>query len=59
MQRTQDDQAAGHLARLRGQLVDFGLQQRAEIRELLAVEVLEFIEGDHVPVTGQAPDQAR
>nr|WP_295484249.1 hypothetical protein [Accumulibacter sp.] len=57
VQRSEHDQAADDLRRTRSEAIDFRLQQRTEVSQLLAVEILELIERHHVTGTGQPPDQ--
>lgn len=57
MQRAEHDQAADDLRRTRSEAIDFRLQQRTEVSQLFAVEILELIKRHHVTGTGQPPDQ--
>lgn len=57
VQRAEHDQAADDLRRTRSKAIDFRLQQRTEVGQLFAVEILELIERHHVTGAGQPPDQ--
>lgn len=57
MQRAEDDQAADDLRCTRSETIDFGLQQRAEVSQLFAMEILKLVEGDDVTSACQPADQ--
>lgn len=57
VQGTEHDQASGHIGRFRGQAVDLSLQQRAEVGELLAMEILECVESDDETRFRKSSDQ--
>lgn len=59
MEGAKYDQAATDLLGAPGQIVDHRLQQRAEIGDLLAVDVLELIKGHDIAIRRQATDQLR